>query len=403
MTWSIYENKYDLIPFIDKHPGGKEILQKTKDMGDITPLFESYHAFSNKDSLRKHLEHYKIEGSSESSYDFKLYDELSHRIKTNYNLSRTTMKATPLKQVYVMSILICYIVLSYVCLLDLNVALEVVLGTLLGLLWVSLGFNVMHDASHYALFRSPKLNNYASKLWHPIATWNHDIWFYQHVLSHHSFTNTDKDVDAHHLQPLLRKHKDQRRGWLPLHAFPLLSCIAPGFYFGQSIGYLLSPILFGTVLWSKLKIPRINYSIMDMLLILMRIKFFYEMGMWSSLSHMVANNLLYQANIVGDHDTYDVSVENHYEGNDWLKLQIQNSGNFKTDCPIYTFVFGGINYQIEHHLFPSMSNSYYSQIAPTVKEFCKEHDIPYVEHHSLLEVFQQYYKTLKYFNSKKNL
>ena len=83
------------------------------------------------------------------------------------------------------------------------------------------------------------------------------------------------------------------------------------------------------------------------------------------------------------------TVENHYEGNDWLKLQIQNSGNFKTDCPIYTFVFGGINYQIEHHLFPSMSNSYYSQIAPTVKEFCKEHRIPYVEHHSLLEVFQQ--------------
>ena len=142
---------------------------------------------------------------------------------------------------------------------------------------------------------------------------------------------------------------------------------------------------------------------MDILLILVRIMVFYEMGMWSSLSHMVANNLLYQANIVGDHDTFDVSVENHYEGNDWLKLQIQNSGNFKTDCPIYTFVFGGINYQIEHHLFPSMSNSYYSQIAPTVNEFCKEHDIQYVEHHSLLEVFQQYYNTLKYFNSKKNL
>jgi cytochrome b involved in lipid metabolism len=49
MTWSIYGNKYDLTPFIDKHPGGKEILQKTKDMGDITPLFESYHAFSNKE------------------------------------------------------------------------------------------------------------------------------------------------------------------------------------------------------------------------------------------------------------------------------------------------------------------------------------------------------------------
>ena len=40
MTWSMHGNKYYLTAFIDKHPGGKEILQKTKGMGDITPLFE---------------------------------------------------------------------------------------------------------------------------------------------------------------------------------------------------------------------------------------------------------------------------------------------------------------------------------------------------------------------------
>ncbi|MGV2341722.1 MAG UNVERIFIED_CONTAM: cytochrome b5 domain-containing protein [Planctomycetaceae bacterium] len=55
--------------FIDKHPGGKEILEKTKDMGDITPLFESYHAFSNKEHIRKHLEEYKIEGSLGNTRD----------------------------------------------------------------------------------------------------------------------------------------------------------------------------------------------------------------------------------------------------------------------------------------------------------------------------------------------
>ena len=81
MTWSIYGSKYDLASFIDKHPGGKEILEKTRDMGDITPLFESYHAFSNKEHIRKRLEEYKIEGSSESTYDFQLYNELSNTIK----------------------------------------------------------------------------------------------------------------------------------------------------------------------------------------------------------------------------------------------------------------------------------------------------------------------------------
>ena len=196
MTWSIYGNKYDLTPFIDKHPGGKEILQKTKDMGDITPLFESYHTFSNKEHIRKHLEDYKIEGSSESSYDFKLYDELSNRIKTNYKLKRTNMKATLQKQVYVMIMLTGYIVLTYICLFDLHFTLEIILGTLLGLIWISLGFNVMHDASHYAFFTNPRLNNHASKLWNAFSSWNHNIWFYNYILSRHSFTNTDRAVDT---------------------------------------------------------------------------------------------------------------------------------------------------------------------------------------------------------------
>ena len=121
-------------------------------MGDITPLFESYHTLSNKEYIRKHLEDYKIEGSSESSYDFKLYDELSNRIKTNYKLKRTNMKATLQKQVYVMIMLTGYIVLTYIFLFDLHFTLEIILGTLLGLIWISLGFNVMHDASHSAFF-----------------------------------------------------------------------------------------------------------------------------------------------------------------------------------------------------------------------------------------------------------
>ena len=127
------------------------------------------------------------------------------------------------------------------------------------------------------------------------------------------------------------------------------------------------------------------------------------MGLWCSVPHMIACSVFYRANVIGDHDTFEVSVTNHYEGNDWLRLQVQNSGNFKTDSSLYTYVFGGINYQIEHHLFPNMSNCFYSQISPTVQQFCKENNIPYVVHKSLLEVFQEYYKTLKYFNSKKNI
>jgi cytochrome b involved in lipid metabolism len=47
-----------LSDFINKHPGGKAILIKTKDIGDATALFESYHAFSNKSSIKESLDKY---------------------------------------------------------------------------------------------------------------------------------------------------------------------------------------------------------------------------------------------------------------------------------------------------------------------------------------------------------
>ena len=68
------------------------------------------------------------------------------------------------------------------------------------------------------------------------------------------------------------------------------------------------------------------------------------MGLWCSVSHMVACSVFYKANVIGDHDTFEVSITNHYEGKEWLRLQVQNSGNFKTDSSLHTSVFGGINY-----------------------------------------------------------
>ena len=123
-----------------------------------------------------------------------MYDELSNRIKTNYKLKRTNMKATLQKQVYVMIMLTGYIVLNYICLCDLHFTLEIILGTPLGLIWISLGFNVMYDASHYAFFTNPGMNNHASKLWNAFSSWSHNMWFYHHILSHHSFTNTDIEM-----------------------------------------------------------------------------------------------------------------------------------------------------------------------------------------------------------------
>jgi linoleoyl-CoA desaturase len=69
-------------------------------------------------------------------------------------------------------------------------------------------------------------------------------------------------------------------------------------------------------------------------------------------------------------------------------VQVTNSGDFATGgYDIVCRLFGGINYQIEHHLFPSVSHVYLPEIAPIVQKVCKDFDIPYVSEPTVAGAF----------------
>ena len=127
-----------------------------------------------------------------------------------------------------LSLIVLYMYTSYLSVLQLDLIVKIVMGFFLGFLRISLGLNVMHDESHYALFHELTYNNCASFLWNSLSIWNHNLWFYHHVLYHHSFTNTIKDLDIHHVMPLFRKHASQKRGLLPAVSYPLIAFAIPG-------------------------------------------------------------------------------------------------------------------------------------------------------------------------------
>jgi linoleoyl-CoA desaturase len=66
------------------------------------------------------------------------------------------------------------------------------------------------------------------------------------------------------------------------------------------------------------------------------------------------------------------------------------------DNLVWTYAFGAINYQIEHHLFPNMSSVHYPAVKPIVVKFCKEHNIPYVHHPTLLGAYKSFLKMMEY-------
>jgi linoleoyl-CoA desaturase len=72
---------------------------------------------------------------------------------------------------------------------------------------------------------------------------------------------------------------------------------------------------------------------------------------------------------------------------EWALHQLQTTANFATSNPLVTWYTGGLNYQIEHHLFPNISHTHYPALSKIVKELCQEMEITYIE-------FPSFYKAL---------
>lgn len=432
MVWQLYGKKYNLNDYLAFHPGGKTILENTKGQSDVTALFETYHAFSNKEYYKKKLEGYEITDTDpnfvvvekeKENYDFTTYHLLTERIRKIFP-NRKSIKAPTVW--YVLNGIMFFLYLStfFPAMFYKNYPLlfRCILSQFAGLAFISLGFNVFHDGSHYAISTRPVVNDLLAKIWASWGIWNAPIWFYHHVLYHHSHTGLVEDPsnlsgktipldpDMYHLLPFARKTSStispssvtktqkvpllhNRTEWLP---FVMIGF--PGYYIGQALSYLVSANYKNKIFRASLPVGRTYYDAVDICLILAKIYCLYRGGVFTGMNYILALNFWYFINIALDHDTYESNVENHYSGKDWLKMQVCHSGNFLNGNVVWTRVFGSINYQIEHHLFPNMSSMHYPTIAPVVREFCKEHDIPYVHHDTLVGAFRSYYKMIQYRN-----
>jgi linoleoyl-CoA desaturase len=80
--------------------------------------------------------------------------------------------------------------------------------------------------------------------------------------------------------------------------------------------------------------------------------------------------------------------------NEWAIHQIQTTANFATRNPIVTWFCGGLNFQIEHHLFPSVSHIHYPKISQIVKQTCSEYGVNYIEFPRMSNAVYSHWKTL---------
>jgi linoleoyl-CoA desaturase len=80
---------------------------------------------------------------------------------------------------------------------------------------------------------------------------------------------------------------------------------------------------------------------------------------------------------------------------EWAAHQLQTCSNFATKSKLATWFTGGLNYQIEHHLFPTICHIHYPQLAPIIRASAQKHNLPYFENETYYKAINSHYKLLK--------
>ena len=405
--WNIRGITYNLTPFLDHHPGGRAILESCMGDDDLTATFESYHAFCDMEKINQIMKKYEVSECKPSKMSFKPDD--FYRV-VQQRVIKIIKNDTKANWFYFVKILLqsalflgCFCVAFYFHWI--STIYRIISAVIAGHMLIQVGFCAMHDASHMAITKKKGVNEFISNIWNSIAIWDSQLWTYHHVIRHHAYTGDyDKDPDTIHFKPLVCKSKELSSDkYLNISKrYPILMalltiCIFPGMSIGQGIMYNFVWLL-RKWLW-KMKLPTaFQFSFFQTIIkLFIGCSFVYGRSLYVFMAYAISQNITYAICILPDHDTFETN-QNHIkytDDKDWGELQVRHSGNFSTQKSWVCYLFGGINYQIEHHLFPTLCHIHFHKIKPIVKQTCIEFGIPYVHHDSIYDAI---WSTLKQYS-----
>jgi linoleoyl-CoA desaturase len=279
----------------------------------------------------------------------------------------------------------------------------------LGLSSVFLVVNSGHDAVHGAYSDKKWLNTLMSKTFDLLGA-NSYIWSITHNVMHHTYTNiegVDEDIQS---VPFARVTASQQ--WKPYQRYQQIYI-----FFMYTLGTLLWVFVkdykkflqkdLGSVKDKKhpaeqyLKLifyKAIYYTLFIVLPILFSGFSWYWVILGFVIGHMVEGftiaTIFMLAHLVEKAAVLQPNEEGVMEHN-WAVHQMYTTANFGRDSKLTGFFTGGLNFQIEHHLFPTISHVHYPEISEIVKRTAIEHGVPYHEYPSFWRALQSHYRLLK--------
>lgn len=263
----------------------------------------------------------------------------------------------------------------------------------LGGIVAAIGFNVMHDGAHGSFSKYKWVNQLAAFSLNMLGG-NNFMWNVKHNVIHHAYTNVDGIDDDIDIQPWMRMSTTQKK--YRLHKYQHLY-----FWLLYSLLYILWIFVLDYNKYFRSKIgnmPLKKMSISDHLVFwgfkLVHLFLFvglpiYMLGfqtwligflIYTCLAGFVISMVFQLAHTV-EHTAFPVPDANTGRLEDeWAVHQLKTTANFATHNKLVSWLVGGLNFQIEHHLFPKISHVHYPAISKIIRDACREYGIPYIEY-----------------------
>jgi linoleoyl-CoA desaturase len=283
----------------------------------------------------------------------------------------------------------------------------------LGGLTAAIGFNIMHDGMHGSFSRFKWLNNMAGLTLNFLGA-NNFMWKSKHNIIHHTYTNIegiDDDIEA---RPFLRLCETQKyykvhryQHWYFWAAYSLLYLWWVFFtdykkYFLKRIGSVPLKKMSAADHISFWSFKLIHLGLFVALPIIM-VGFtpwligFLVYGMFAG----IVLSIVFQLAHTVEHTHFpQANVETGKMDDEWAIHQLKTTANFATRNRFISWWVGGLNFQIEHHLFPKISHVHYPEISKIIKKACADFGVPYIEYPKMRIAIASHVSHLKHLSRK---
>jgi linoleoyl-CoA desaturase len=288
-------------------------------------------------------------------------------------------------------------------------AISIVLCAILGLNMAVIGFNVMHEGGHQTFSKYPWMNSVSAYFLNVLGGNTH-YWKIKHNINHHTYTNVegmDSDIDV---KPFMRMHEAQ-----PWHSYHRFQHVYGVFLYG--ISYLawifyedfkkyFSGKVSGNnerkrlsikehiIFWFT-KVMYIGAYMVIPIIVVGWLSWLIGFLVITLTCGLIISVVFQLAHVIEGTQFHVPESDNTNEKQEWALHQISSTANFATSSKTLHWLLGGLNFQIEHHLFPRISHIHYPAISKMVKEACRESNIVYNEYTSMFKAVASHIALLK--------